>query len=236
MAYWEPWRGCRIHSEGCRNCYIYGKSWIGDMPVPQIVKSADFDLPVRKLKDGSPKVKSGRVWMCFRSDFFLGEADPWRAEAWNIIRERPDLGFFMITKRIERLSECVPPDWGEGWDNVTICCTMESQEEVDRRMPLYRDASVKHKIVVCEPLLGPVDLTPWLGDWTEQVVCGGESGRDARVCDYEWVLSLREQCAAAGVPFMYRQTGSLLLKEGVTHRIPYKMQFAQARKAGINIE
>lgn len=206
------------------------------MPVPEIVKAPDFDLPVRKLKDGSRKAKSGRVWTGFRSDFFLEEADPWRKEAWDMIRERADLEFFMITKRIDRLAECVPPDWGDGWDNVTICCTMENQEEVNRRMPIYMSAPVKRRIVVCEPLLGPVDLTPWLNGRVEQVVCGGESGKYARPCDYEWVLSLRAQCATVGVSFQYRQTGSLLLKDGVTHKIPYKMQFAQARKAGINIE
>lgn len=225
-----------MYSEGCRNCYIYGKSWRGELPVPEIVKTPDFDLPVKRLKDGSWKVKSGRVWMGFRSDFFLEEADPWRTEAWDMMRERSDLEFFMITKRIDRLAECVPHDWGEGWDNVTICCTMESQEEADRRMPIYMNAPLKHRIIACEPLLGAVDLTRWLDGRVEQVVCGGESGKNARQCDYDWILSLRRQCAEAGVPFRYRQTGSLLLKDGVVHKIPYKMQSAQARKAAINIE
>lgn len=206
------------------------------MPVPEIVQTPDFDLPVRRLKDGSWKIKSGRVWMGFRSDFFLPEADQWRPEVWDIMRERSDLEFFIITKRIERLAACVPPGWGDGWDNVTICCTMENQEEVNRRIPIYMNAPVKHRIVVCEPLLGPVDLTPWLGGGVEQVVCGGESGKNARPCDYEWVLSLRGQCVSVGVSFWYRQTGSLLLKDGVMYKVPYKMQFAQARKAGINIE
>lgn len=235
MAFWEPWSGCRRYSDGCLNCYIYGKSWKEGVPAPGIVRTGNFDLPVRKLKDGSQKVKSGRVWTCFKTDFFLEDADPWRGEAWDMMRERSDLEFFMITKRIERFAECVPEDWGDGWDNVTVCCTMEDQEAVNRRMPVYRDAPIKRKIVVCEPLLGPVDLSPWLGDWVEQVVCGGESGRNVRECRYEWILSLREQCVASNVRFWFRQTGSRLVKDGIPHNIPPKMRFAQARKAGINI-
>lgn len=91
-------------------------------------------------------------------------------------------------------------------------------------------------IIVCEPLLGPVDLTRWLSaDWAEEVVAGGESGTDARICDFDWVLSLREQCRAAGVAFSFRQTGAALLKEGRLYRIPRRLQHEQARKAGIDL-
>ena len=67
------------------------------------------------------------------------------------------------------------------------------------------------------------------------VVCGGESGDAARECRYEWVLSLREQCAASGTPFVFKQTGANFVKDGKRYAIPRKYQMEQARKAGIDL-
>ena len=94
------------------------------------------------------------------------------------------LGHFMfITKRIDRLQQCLPPDWGDGYDNVTICCTMENQDRVDYRLPIYKESPIKHKIIICEPLLSQIDFRGELEGWVEQVVAGGESGKEARVCN-----------------------------------------------------
>ena len=62
------------------------------------------------------------------SIFFVEDADPWRAEAWDMIRHRDDLTFLMITKRIDRLQASLPGDWGDGYEHVTVCCTVENQE------------------------------------------------------------------------------------------------------------
>ena len=71
--------------------------------------------------------------------------------------------------------------------------------------------------------------------WVEEVSVGGESGPDARICDYAWVLSLRDQCLAAGVRFSFHQTGSRFLKDGKLYSIPRRHQHLQARKAGIDL-
>ena len=104
----------------------------------------------------------------------------------------------------------------------------------DYRLPLLAEAPLRHKGVVCEPLLERVDLSGFLGAWTEGVVVGGESGPDARVCDYDWVLDIRDQCAAAGVPFTFKQTGYRFLKDGRLYTIARRYQHAQARRAGIS--
>lgn len=174
------------------------------------------------------------VMTCFTSDFFVEDADVWRAEAWDMIRERKDLTFFMITKRIHRLRQCLPDDWGEGYDHVTICCTIENQQQADFRLPIYKEAPLRHKILICEPLLGPIDLSCWLGGWVEQVVAGGESGREARVCDYEWVKAIRDACVEKNVAFWFKQTGTHFRKEGHLYQVARQFQHAQARKAGIN--
>lgn len=238
MSFWNPWHGCRKLSEGCRHCYVYRIDGRHGRDASQVTRTATFSMPVKRDRKGEYKIPSGRmVYTCFSSDFFVPEADPWRAEAWDMMRTRSDLRFLFITKRIDRLAECAPPDWGpEGYPNVTICCTVENQDRADYRLPIYLSAPLRQRIIVCEPLLGPIDLSPWLGgDRVQEVIAGGESGPDARVCDYAWVLSLREQCRAAGVKFTFRQTGAVLLKEGRLYRIPRRHQHAQARKADINL-
>ncbi len=235
MPLWNPWHGCHKLSAGCVNCYVYRTDGKHGIDSSVVVKTKSFGLPVRKKRDGSYKIGAGEmVYTCFSSDFFVEDADGWRGEAWEMIRSRPDLRFLMITKRIDRLQAVVPDDWGEGYDNVTICCTMENQERADYRLPIYRAAPVKHKIIVCEPLLSAVDLSPYLGAWVEQVIVGGESGREARTCHYDWVLGIRRQCMEHGISFRFRQTGARLLKDGQLYRIRRQFQHSQARKAGID--
>ncbi len=232
---WNPWHVCVKYSEGCRHCYVYMADARYERDASQVRKTGDFGLPVKRTRSGEYKIPPGtRVAACFISDFLLDRADEWRGEAWRMMRERSDLFFLFITKRIERFSLCVPPDWGEGYHNVHICCTCENQEAADRRLPVFKAAPIRRKTIVCEPLLGPMDISAYLGPWVSGLVVGGESGPEARVCRYDWVLSLRAQAMAAGVRFQFRQTGARLEKDGRVNNIPRKFQHSQARKAGIN--
>ena len=132
--------------------------------------------------------------------------------------------------------ECLPVDWKDGYDNVTICCTVENQTCADYRLPIYRMAPIKHKIIICEPLLERIDLSTYaVGEWIEQIVAGGESGYEARPCDFEWVMDLRRICVENKVEFWFKQTGSKFVKDGKTYDVKRQFQHSQARKAGINI-
>ena len=233
---WNLWHGCHKKSEGCQHCYVYRRDAEFEKDSNIVTKTASFNLPVRRNRQGEWKIPPGTLmWTCFTSDFFIEDADAWRAEAWQMIRLRSDLHFFMITKRPERILQSLPDDWGEGYDNVTICCTMENQRRADERLPIYRDLPILHKSVICEPLLGPIDFKGCLGDWCEQVTVGGESGPDARPCDYAWVLDIRRQCAEAGVPFHFKQTGARFVKDGRLYNIPRRLQMQQARRAAIDL-
>lgn len=235
MAGWNPWHGCRKISEGCRHCYVYRIDERHGRDASAVVRTTAFGDPVKKKRSGEWKIPSGStVYTCFSSDFFVDQADPWRAEAWAMMRHRPDLHFFFITKRIHRFMECIPDDWGDGYDNVTICCTVEDQAAADFRLPIYREVPIREKIIICEPLIGPIDLSPWLGEWVGQVSVGGESGPQTRPCHYPWVISLREQCQAAGISFRFRQTGARFVKDGILYRIPRRLQRSQARQAKLD--
>jgi phage gp37Gp68 protein len=87
------------------------------------------------------------------SDFFIEEADEWRKDIWNIIRTRQDLHFTIITKRIERFKSCIPNDWNDGYDNVTIICTCENQAMADERLPIFLELPIKHREIIEEPML-----------------------------------------------------------------------------------
>lgn len=235
MPLWNPWHGCHKLSAGCRHCYVYRIDEKHGRDSSVVTKTRNFGFPVRRTRTGTYKIPAGStVFTCFSSDFFVEEADPWRPEAWEMIRERSDLHFFMITKRIDRLEANLPPDWEAGYPHVTICCTVENQERADYRLPIYRNAPIRHKIIICEPLLGPIDLSPWPGPWFEQLVAGGESGLEARTCSFEWVLDLRRQCVERSVSFRFRQTGARLLKDGTLYRIRRQFQHSQARKSGLD--
>lgn len=235
---WNLWHGCHKYSAGCKYCYVYRGDAKRDIDSSIVTQTKNFDLPFRKKRDGEYKVPSGTlVYTCFTSDFFVEDADQWRAEAWNMMHERSDLKFMMITKRIDRFKDCLPANWGDGYDNVTICCTIENQECADYRLPIYKAAPIKHKIIICEPLLEKIDLSSYqIGEWIEQVVVGGESGYDARPCDYDWVMELQRVSTENNVSFWFKQTGSKLIKDGKLYNIKRHFQHSQARKAGINIE
>lgn len=232
---WNLWHGCRKLSPGCAHCYVYRTDARYERDSTAVYKTKAFDLPLRRTRDGSYKIPPGEtVYTCFTSDFLLEDADPWRPEAWDMMRQRPDLHFFFITKRIDRLADCLPPDWGAGWPHVSIYCTTENQQMADYRLPIYRALPIAHKGIICEPLLGPIQLSAYLGNWVDELVAGGESGSQARVCDYDWVLSLRAQCMAAGVPFHFKQTGAFFKKDGRIYRIKRQFQHSQAKKAKID--
>ncbi|MBO4819989.1 MAG: DUF5131 family protein [Prevotella sp.] len=243
---WNLWHGCHKKSEGCQHCYVFRRDAEFEKDSNVVTKTASFNLPIRRNRKGEWKVRPGTlIWTCFTSDFFIEDADEWRGDAWRMIRQRNDLHFFMVTKRPERILQCLPEDWndglriggqgiGSGYQHVTICCTMENQRRTDERLPLFRDLPIRNKAVVCEPLLEAIDFRGELGSWCEQVTVGGESGRDARICDYAWVLGIREQCMAANVPFHFKQTGAHFRKDGRLYNIPRKLQMAQAHRAGID--
>ena len=234
MAMWNPWRGCHRYSEGCKFCYIHKGDSKRNIDTNIIQKGDKFDAPILKNKKGEYKIKSGQtVYVCFSSDFFIEEADEWRKECWSIIKERADLNFIFLTKRIERFEKCIPEDWGSGYDNVTIGCTIENQERADERLSLFSKLPIKHKNIICQPLIEEINIEKYL-DNIELVVVGGESDKFARPLNYDWVLSIREQCISKNVNFEFRQCGTHFIKDGKEYKLQVKDLCKQAKKAAIN--
>lgn len=153
MAIWNPWRGCKKYSEGCKFCYIHKGDFKRNINTNEIVRTKDFYKPIEKLKNGNYKLKSGRVYLCFSTDFLIEEADKWRQECWKIIKERSDLSFLFLTKMIDRFLTCIPDDWKYSYDNVTVCSTIENQLTVDYRLAIFKNLAIKHKCITVQPYL-----------------------------------------------------------------------------------
>lgn len=235
MAVWNPWRGCKRCSEGCLHCYIHKGDAKRNVNTNDIVKTKDFEKPIVKLKNGNYKMKSGTVYLCFTTDFLIEEADAWRDDCWKMMKERGDCAFLFLTKRIDRFMTCIPDDWGDGYENVVVCCTIENQKNADYKLGILKDLPIKHKCITAQPLLEDIDIEKYL-DGIELVVVGGESDYHARPLDYAWVLNIRKQCVNKNVSFEFRQCGTYFIKDGKQYKLQTKDLMSQARKANINYE
>lgn len=235
---WNPWHGCKKCSEGCQNCYMYFLDKMRGKDGSEIYRTkSGFNYPLQKDRQGNYKIKSGEmIRVCMTSDFFLEEADDWRDEAWEIMRKRSDVIFFLLTKRPERVKDCLPYNWGDGWENIFFNVSAENQKRADERIPILLELPFKHKGVMCAPFIGKVDIRKFLNTGQiEQVLCDGENYDGARICDFNWVKSLREQCAENNIKFVFCGTGRRFLKDGKLYKIEgNEVQSNQAYKSGMS--
>lgn len=236
---WNPWHGCQKKSEGCLNCYMYylDKKHKNKISSDKVYRTSNFNYPLQKNRDGTYKVKAGeQLRVCMTSDFFVEDADKWRDEAWNIIRQRKDVSFFILTKRPERVLNNLPSDWEDGYENVFFNITCENQKRALERIPYLLKLPFKHKGIMCAPLLSEIDIGEYLDSGLiEQVIVGGENYDGARPCHYEWVKKLAADCRKRNIRFCFIETGTVFVKEGKQYKIKSKdIQSIMAFKSGLN--
>lgn len=176
-----------------------------------------------------------RVFCASLADVFDNAVDPlWRTDLFELIRATPDLDWLLLTKRIGNAANMAAA--AGGWPvNVWLGATIVNQSEAERDIPklLAFDGGPLVRFLSMEPLLGPVDLTQvrWhVGGYSMEgalpkpdepddfvywahrygiswVIVGGESGSGARPMHPDWARGLRDQCAEAGTPFLFKQWG-----------------------------
>lgn len=223
---WNPWHGCHKISPGCDNCYLYSFDKQYSFLTDTIkLNTSQINVPIKKNnKTKDYKIPSGSIINTgIMTDFFIEEADLWRNKAWDIIHQRKDCLFYIMTKRVYNIKKSLPSNWIDGWDNVILGCTIETQETADERLPEFvLNIPCKHKHIIVEPILEEVDISQYIcGGDIEQVTAGGEScpcGRSrvtyARECSIDWIRSLSEQCKYYDVNFLFHQTGSNFVVNG----------------------
>jgi protein gp37 len=195
----------------------HGKDWIDDKTCPHC-EQPDLQ-PARR-----------RVFCSSLADVFDNEVDPlWRQHLMSLIADTQNLDWLLLTKRIGNAARMLSDsslhdgrlltasDQYRPPKNLWIGATIVNQEEADRDIPKLLATPAAVRFLSMEPLLGAVDVSRWLCPWShtenrygervDWVIVGGESGHKARPMHPDWVRSLRDQCAAAGVPFLFKQWG-----------------------------
>ncbi len=177
-----------------------------------------------------------RVFCASLADVFDNEVDrEWRDDLATLILDTPNLDWLLLTKRIGNAGRMLgemfldgPPD--HLWLGATIC----NQTEYDRDIAKLKQVPARVRFLSMEPLLGRVDLglcdcdhgsipaphnaggvtcpkcNGTGGHRVDWVIVGGESGPNARPMHPDWARSLRDQCQAVGVPFLFKQWGEWL--------------------------
>jgi protein gp37 len=185
----------------------------------KVVRNSDtaFYKPY-KLPAGS------MVFTCSMSDFFHEAIDPYRQEMWKIIKETPHLTYQVLTKRADRITEHLPEDWGDGYPNVWLGVSVETNEWMSRAATL---ASIPAKVrfLSCEPILEDIDLLQVINserpiDKVHWVIVGGDSGytqgpykyRPSELAWYRRIVSdLRNHAPHVGI--FIKQLGCHIAKQ-----------------------
>jgi protein gp37 len=234
---WSPWEGCTKVSPGCDNCYAAAmNNWLrrGENWGPGAPRREFSEDHWKKLERWNAQAeKAGKRVKVFPSicDPFDNEVRPeLRARHWALMMLTPWLDHLILTKRIGNAAQMLaaPGMPNIVLPNVWIGATVVNQEEADRDIPKLLATPARMRFLSVEPMLGPVDLTaeyltaklgayPFknlapehrtrLVDLLDWIICGAESGRQARPMHVDWARSLRDQCEAANVPFMLKQWG-----------------------------
>lgn len=236
---WNTWHGCHKKSEGCKNCYVFtgDKAYNLDPEAVRLVKTK-FKFPLMKTRSKEWKLPlNSHVGVCLTSDFFIKEGDQWRAEAWQMMRLRPDCTFFIITKRPERIIECLPADWGEGYPNVILSTTVENMARVEERLPIFLKVPCQRKTLTVAPILEEITLDKYLA--TGQILgvsAGGESDEEQpRLSKFDWYLRLHNECLKYKVDFEVYSLGNRFEKDGKIYTIPRSQSFIQAEKSNLSL-
>ena len=159
-----------------------------------------------------------RIFTCSMSDFFHPGADEWRPEAWEIIRDCEYLDWLILTKRPELILDRLPPDWGHGYPNVWLGVTCGEVKSL-KRLKVLKKVPAAIRFVSAEPLLEPIDFTPYLDGSFDWIITGCEQAGvgKRREMDTEWVRSIDKQCKAAGIAHFFKQyyQGTKIVDDGL---------------------
>lgn len=210
----NPWWGCVKVSKGCTHCYAetwanrYGHDVWGPKKHRRTFSETHWKQPVKWNATAKNNNQRERVFCASMADVFEDNpvVESERKKLWRLIERTPMLDWLLLTKRPENMRSFAP--WQQQWPtNVWALTSVEDQEQAEERIPLLVDVPAVVRGLSVEPLLGPVDLVPWLSQ-IQWVIVGGESGRNSRPMHPDWVRHIRMQCIEAGVPFFFKQWGN----------------------------
>ncbi len=207
---WNPVTGCTKISPGCRNCYAERMAKrLQAMGQANYINGFEVSLHEHVLEAPFGWKRPSIVFVNSMSDLFHENVPPYFIhKMFDVMRQASHHQYQVLTKRAECLAEISASlTWP---DNVWMGVSIENADYMFRAGAL-RQTGARIKFLSLEPLLGPLpnlDLRDM--DW---VIVGGESGPHARPMKESWVIQIRDQCLAAGVPFFFKQWGGVNKKQ-----------------------
>jgi protein gp37 len=210
-ATWNPVRGCVKVSPGCKHCYAetFAERFRG-VPGHPFEQGFDLRLVPEKLDVPLRWRSSRRIFVNSMSDLFQeGVPTDYIAEVGRVMQAANWHTYQVLTKRHERMRDLLHGElaWLGCLPHVWLGVSVEDRRHGLPRVDALRETPAAIRFLSIEPLLedlGPLDLTAI--DW---VIVGGESGPRSRPMKEQWVLSIRDQCREAGVPFFFKQWGGV---------------------------
>jgi protein gp37 len=208
-ATWNPTRGCVKISPGCTHCYAetFAERFRGVVGHPY-EQGFDLRLVPEKLADPLRWAKPKMIFVNSMSDLFLDDiSDDYILRVVRVMEAADWHTYQVLTKRSERMRDLLQTKLRAAaakphiWWGVSV----ENRRHGLPRVEHLRSAPAGLRLLSVEPLLE--DLGEFNLDGIGWVIAGGESGPGARPVQKEWLLSLRDRCAAAGVPFFFKQWG-----------------------------
>ncbi len=207
---WNPVTGCSPVSPGCANCFARRMAKrLKAMGQAKYRNEFEVTCHPETLDEPTRWKKPRRVFVCSMSDLFHKDVPhKFIDDVFTTIEENPRHIFQLLTKRPEQMQAYMRKRRGRFLHNLWPGVSVEDQQRADERIEWLLSTSAAVRFLSIEPMLGPVDLPPWLRhlDW---VIVGGESGPGARPMHLGWVRGVRDQCIAAGVPFHFKQWGGV---------------------------
>jgi protein gp37 len=207
-ATWNPVTGCTEVSPGCDNCYArtFAERWRG-IPGHPYEQGFDLRLWPERLDQPSRWTKPRVIFVNSMSDLFHQDVpDDYIDRVFEAMRRAPQHQFQVLTKRPGRMASLLQRIQPIPLPHVWLGTSVES-EAYTWRVDKLRATPAALRFVSLEPLLGPLTSLDLSGvGW---VIVGGESGHGARPMDIEWARDIRDQCAAAAVPYFFKQTGAV---------------------------
>ena len=218
----NPWWGCVKVSPACKHCYaeawakrVGSRVW-GVNAERRFFGEKHWAEPTKWDATAAAAGERPRVFCASMADVFEDrrDLDTARTQLWELIETTPNLDWLLLTKRPELVQKMTP--WGKCWPkNIWLGTTIEDQEWAEERLPYLAEIHAAVRFISAEPLLGPLTISPWLGEHIDWVITGGESGPKARPSSPSWFLDLLNQCMAAEVPFHFKQWGDWAPGQGL---------------------
>lgn len=210
-ATWNPVRGCVKVSPGCKHCYAetFAERFRG-VPGHPFEQGFDVRLVPEKLDEPLRWRTPRRVFVNSMSDLFQDDVPTaFIVEVGRRMRMANWHTFQVLTKRHQRMRSLLRGDlsWLAHLPNAWFGVSVENRRDGLARIATLRDTPAAVRFLSIEPLLEDLGVLDLRGiDW---VIVGGESGPAARPMEEAWVLSVRDQCVAARVPFFFKQWGGV---------------------------